>query len=164
MARDIGAIHVDIDDFYWERSDPPFRRKVAVPRRIARIRRAINGVDSWVMSGSLVSWGHDFVAAFTHAVFLELDATVRIARLKHRERERFGARISLGGDMHEAHNEFMTWASAYDTVPSGQRCRAVHVAWLASLPCAKLVLDASRPVEGLVADTQRWLASSSLTD
>ena len=47
-------------------------------------------------------------------MFLYVDTNVRIKRLQQRERDRFGDRILIGGDMHAIHEEFIDWASRYD--------------------------------------------------
>lgn len=46
-----------------------------------------------IISGSLVDWGDELMSLFTLAIRVETDITVRIDRLKKRERERFGNRI-----------------------------------------------------------------------
>jgi hypothetical protein len=61
---------------------------------------------------------------------------VRLARLRERERRRYGAAIAPGGAQHEAYEAFMAWAAGYDDgldVP--ERCRRLHEQWLAALPC-----------------------------
>ena len=104
---------------------------------------------SWVVSGALTSWGNPLVPLLDLVVFLSLDPALRMARLRAREAERWGARIQAGGDMAMGHRAFMAWAEAYDTAGLEQRSRALHDAWLADLPCPVLRLDSAAPVPTL---------------
>ena len=151
LARRLRVSHFDVDDFYWRKTDPPYRVKVPPAERVRTIRAAIGGAAEWVLSGSLVSWGGALLAEFTQAVFLELEPPLRLARLRARERRRYGGRIEPGGDLHASHRAFMDWAERYDTVTEGQRCRTVHLAWMAGLECPVTRLDAARPIDDLLA-------------
>ena len=158
LAGHLCVPHLDVDDFYWKKTEPPYRVKVPPPERVRAIRAAICDDDEWVLSGSIVSWGGPLLPTLTQAVFLELDAPLRMARLRARERERYGARIEPGGDMQAAHDAFMEWAARYDTASGGQRCRPVHLSWMARLDCPVTTLDAARPVEALL---QQLVAAST---
>ena len=153
LAARLGIAHLDVDDFYWQLTDPPYRVKNEPAQRVVAIKAALAGANSWVLSGSLVSWGEPLVRDCTHAVFLTLDPAVRMARLLEREKARHGKRIEPGGAMHNDHVAFMAWARAYDTASGGQRCLRVHQDWLRKLPCAVLTLDSSSPTENLVSAT-----------
>jgi hypothetical protein len=76
---------------------------------------------------------------------------VRLARLRARERARYGDAIGPGGALRERYERFMAWAGAYDAgleVP--ERCRRLHEAWLAALPCPVLRLEGPAPVAELL--------------
>ena len=67
---------------------------------------------------------------------------VRLERLRVREIERYGEQaIAPGGEFHRAHLEFLEWAGSYDTGGLEVRSRALHEAWLATLPCAVVKLE-----------------------
>jgi hypothetical protein len=86
---------------------------------------------------------------FTLAIFLRLDPELRMARLRAREEARYGRRIEVGGDMCQAHVEFMNWAASYDTARAPVRSLHMHEAWIEDLPCPVLRLDTSAPVNQL---------------
>jgi hypothetical protein len=90
-------------------------------------------------------------------VFLTLDPERRQARLKERERQRYGAAIEPGGARHAAFLAFMEWNARYDTAGPEMRSRAMHEAWIERLPCAVLRLDSSVPLAELVAAVERAL-------
>ncbi|MGE0001414.1 MAG: AAA family ATPase [Fimbriimonadaceae bacterium] len=149
VAGRIRGKFLDTDDFYWLPTEPPFTQKRPIPERIQMIGQAVESVEEWVLSGSLVSWGGPIERWFTLVVFLELDAEIRLQRLRDRERERYGGRIEEGGDMYDAHLAFIEWAGRYDDPGATVRSRRMHEAWLATLSCTILRLDAAAPVEKL---------------
>jgi hypothetical protein len=70
--------------------------------------------------------------------------------LKKRAFEHFGSRILPGGDMHEAHMEFLAWAARYDTAGTEQRSRALHGEWLQEVTCPVVCVDGTLPVEEML--------------
>ena len=84
---------------------------------------------------------------FPNLIRVETDTEIRIDRLKRRERERFGNRIDLGGDMYENHREFIDWAASYDRGGLDMRSKAKHDEWQKLLQCRQILLDGSLPVE-----------------
>jgi len=111
------------------------------------LKAALPADESWVISGSLLSWGLEVALYFDLVVFLYLDPEIRMARSRARERLRYGDRILPGGDMHEAHQKFMTWSRGYDDGSFGGRSRATHKAWLATLSCPVLEITDAPTVE-----------------
>lgn len=131
----------DADDYYWKRTDPPFIEAIPVEERKVLLRNAVSAGDSWVVSGTLVSWGDSIQAEFDFAIYLSVPFEERIRRLKKREAERFGARIEDGGDMHDAHLKFLDWAAQYDEGFMGGRSKAKHEAWMKTLKCPVLRIN-----------------------
>jgi hypothetical protein len=100
----------------------------------------------------LYGWG---VALITHVdliVFAVTPTPVRLERLAARERERFGDRIALGGDMHEIHVAFRDWASQYDDPDFSRRNRVWHEAWLSEQTAPVLWIDGINSAEKMAAD------------
>jgi adenylate kinase family enzyme len=142
LAGRYGHRHLDTDDFYWRRTDPPFREKRPPEERLASLRTTFQEAKRWVLSGSLCGWGDPLIPEFEVVVFLLVPTPVRLARLRAREIERYGRQaIALGGALHEAHVEFLEWAGRYDTGDPEMRSRAMHEAWLAALPCSVVRLE-----------------------
>jgi adenylate kinase family enzyme len=142
LAGRYGHRHLDTDDFYWRRTDPPFREKRPPEERLASLRMTFQEAKRWVLSGSLCGWGDPLIPEFEVVVFLLVPTPVRLARLRAREIERYGRQaIAPGGALHEAHVEFLEWAGRYDTGDPEMRSRAMHEAWLAALPCSVVRLE-----------------------
>jgi adenylate kinase family enzyme len=152
LATRYGHHHVDTDDFFWARTDPPYREQRTREERLTLLRQALRASDSWVLSGSLCGWGDSLIPAFQLVVFLIVPTPVRLARLRAREIARYGRpAIAEGGEMHRAHVEFLGWAGSYDMGGVEMRSRALHEAWLAGLPGAVLRLEGDRSVEEQLA-------------
>ncbi len=135
LAAELQYACFDTDDFYWLPSNPPFQQKRSIPERIARLDAALSNQSRWMLSGSFAGWGDVFIPYLTDVIFLTLDPSVRMARLREREVTRYGhARIAAGGELHDAHNAFMKWAALYDVSGHTQRSREQHERWLAQLP------------------------------
>lgn len=149
--------HFDSDDYYWLPTNPPFVTPRPRADRVALLQRDVASADNAAVTGSLCGWGDALMASFTLAVRLVVPTEVRVERLKKREAQRFGSRIEAGGDMYEEHIKFLKWASGYDTGDVLTRSIALHDAWDKLLPCKKIVLDGTRPVEQLLKEIMRAL-------
>jgi hypothetical protein len=133
-------------------TDPPFRTVRPREERLARLEHALDESSAWVLSGSLCGWGARLVPRFDLIVFLLVPTPVRMARLRAREEQRYGAEaIAPGGRLHRAHAGFMDWAARYDEGDVSMRSRAMHEAWLASLSSPVTRLEGDRPVSDLLA-------------
>jgi adenylate kinase family enzyme len=146
VATRLGAPFFDTDDFYWRPTAPPYQEPRDVAERVALMGTELNLTDRWVLSGSLCGWGDVFVPMFDLVVFLHAEQSVRLARLRVRERDRYGAEaLRPGGAMHGTHEAFMTWAAGYDDGGAETRSRRTHEQWLELLPpaCDVIRLDAT---------------------
>jgi adenylate kinase family enzyme len=137
-----GHRHLDTDDYYWLPTQPPFREIRPREERLAILWQALREQTRWVLSGPLCGWGDPLIAEFDLVVFLAIPARIRMARLRAREIERYGARaIAPGGELHAAHVEFLDWARRYDDGDGTIRSRALHEAWLTDLACRVIRLE-----------------------
>ncbi|WP_199533393.1 AAA family ATPase [Rhodovulum sp. 12E13] len=149
LAMRLGSQHFDADDLYWYPTDPPFRRKRPPAERRALAGELFLPRSDWVLSGAMESWAADIPRRFTLAVFLTLPQPVRRARLEARERLRHGKAADRGGAAHEEVRAFLAWADGYEHGRRPGRSLARHEAWIATLPCPVLRLDATPPPERL---------------
>ena len=148
LARHLGCPHFDTDDYFWLPTVPKFEHIRDLPERQALLGGDLARHPGWVLSGSLCGWGDLFVPRFELVIFCAVPSEVRLARLRARERERYGDEaIAPGGRFHAKYDAFMTWAASYDDGPAVQRSRRMHETWLATLPCPVLRLEDVDDVE-----------------
>ncbi len=145
VADRLNVRFFDSDDYFWERTEPPFTVPRPRDERSALLLRDVSDASRWVLSGSMIGWGDALVSSFTLAVYLRIDPEVRMQRIVARERLRYGARIEAGGDMHEQSKTFLEWARRYDTAGLEQRSAMLHEFWMKSLPCRLLRIEHDAP-------------------
>lgn len=143
LAGALGSQMFDCDDFYWMPTDPPFQDKRPIDEREALMQALFLPRADWVLSGSFTSWGSAITPRLTHVIFLSVPAGMRLARLRKRERRRYGGRIEPGGDLITQHRAFLDWAMSYDDPGFTGRSRHVHESWLKELEVPVIRLDAS---------------------
>lgn len=143
ICKKCGYYFMDTDNYFWELTDPPYAVKRPVSERIALMKNDIDKYNNVVISGSLVDWGDELIALFTFAIRVETPTDIRIERLRRREREKFGSRIQVGGDMYYNHCAFIEWAAAYDKGNLDMRSKIKHDFWQKKLHCPLLLLDGS---------------------
>lgn len=147
ISERLGYAFMDTDDFYWKPTNPPYQEARPVSERLELMKSRIAKSGDVVISGSLSGWGDDLIPLFTLAVRLFTDSAIRLERLKKREKNKFGARVEAGGDMHEEHKAFLAWAAEYDSGDRTIRSKALHDEWQKLLTCPLIVLDGSAAVE-----------------
>ena len=146
ISEKLGYFFMDTDDYFWEPTNPPYTTKRCLSNRIKLMREDIERYDNAVISGSLVDWGDELIPLFTLAIRVETATNIRLERLKIREREKFGSRIDIGGDMYDNHIKFINWAAAYDNGGMDMRSKVKHDEWEKQLICPLILVDGSRPL------------------
>lgn len=152
-----GYFFMDTDDYFWEPTNPPYTTKRKRSERIAFMKKDIGQYDNVVISGSLVDWGDEFIPLFTLAIRIETDTAIRLDRLKARERERFGSRIDIGGDMYENHRAFMDWAASYDEGGLDMRSKVKHDNWQKQFICPLIFVNGKLPAAENFEIIKRYL-------
>lgn len=143
LAGALGSQAFDCDDFYWQPTDPPFQTKRPIAEREELMQALFLPRADWVLSGSFTSWGQRITPRLTHVIFMALPAGMRLARLRRRERARYGVRIDPGNDLAAQYRTFLDWAMSYDDPGFTGRSRHVHEAWLSQLDVPVIRLDAA---------------------
>lgn len=141
IAEQLGWLWMDTDEYYWVMTEPKYQIKRTPKERLEMMIKDIREAENVVISGALTGWGDALIPFFTMTVRLVTDTEIRIERLKKREKEKFGDRILVGGDMYQHHQDFLAWAEKYDTAGTDMRSKAKHDEWQKTLPCRQLILN-----------------------
>lgn len=150
LAKKLGFNHIDVDDYYWLKTDIPFTVARKKEERVALLKDAIISKKNVIVSGAVCVWGDELINLFDYVIKLETPTPVRISRLKKREFERFGSRILEGGDMYKNHLRFIEWASIYDYGDLDVRSNSLHNHWLKKINTKKIVLNGEKDTLDLV--------------
>ena len=151
LGARLGCQHLDLDDYFWMPTTPPYRHKRDTTERLQMLLHDLHAADDVVASGSLLGWGQDAEDAFGLIVFLTVPTHLRLARIQQRGVERFGS----------ANAAFLTWASQYDEEPPRGRSLAKHESWLAERKCLVLRIAGDTSAGERVEPVARVLGTSS---
>lgn len=148
LAARLGWAHLDSDDFFWIKTEPPFQTKRETQERTDLLLAALGKSPAWVLSGSIMGWSGLEPPGFDLVIFLSLSNDIRMARLKAREEERYGAAVlEPGGSQHQESAAFLAWAAAYEEAETVGRNRIAHERWLAEQACPIVRLDSANSVQ-----------------
>jgi len=140
----------EIDDYYWEKTGPPFSRVRSRQQRIELLSSALKTHKSWVMSGSMMGWGDYLIPEIDLAIYLYLPYELRMKRLLSREKARYGNRIDEGNDMYLQHKEFIEWASKYDTAGLEMRSKKSHEEWIKLFKCKAIKIEGDIEIQEIL--------------
>lgn len=162
LGREIGKKYghtwLDVDDYFWLPTDPPFTEKRERKERIRLLLPDLEKSQKCVISGCVGTWGDALIPKFDLCLWVQTPTAIRIDRLKRREFARFGNRIRPGGDLYATHMNFIEWAASYDTADNTHRSFAMHNEWKNKLLCPLLFLDGTKPVEELIREIEPALS------
>ena len=85
--------HLDLDDFYWRKTIPPYELKVPLEERNQALQKTFKAHEDVIVSGSINTWGVEWATAFDLAIFMVMDPEKRMKRLRKREEERYGSAL-----------------------------------------------------------------------
>jgi adenylate kinase family enzyme len=155
LAAALSLPHFESDAYYHAPSDPPFQNPRSPVERYELVLHDLAQHESWILSGGIGGWQPQPELRFTSIVFLYVPTLVRIERLRRRELARFGQRICNDGDMFEAHEDFIRWASRYDTGDIEGKTLARHEAYLSEQQCQVLEFRGEFAVSEITAQVLR---------
>ena len=133
--------HLDVDDYYWKKTDPPFQVKIPLEERNENLKADFIKFENIVISGSMVSWGKEWETAFDLAIFIQLENTERMIRLKAREIDRFGEKLITDKNVQRNSKAFLEWANQYEHPNFNGRSLKTHKNYIELLNCRTLTID-----------------------
>ncbi|MDW3646533.1 MAG: AAA family ATPase [Bacteroidia bacterium] len=157
LSSKMGYTFLDADDFYWEKTDPPFTEKVPLALRSKNLQAALEAEKRAIISGSLVTWGDYWLTAFDLAIFLHLSPHIRLQRLGDRELKRYGDKLQHDPDRRANSKAFLAWAAKYDDPEFEGRSIRQHEDWIKKLSSAILRIEGDLDLEEKVRFVEKFL-------
>ncbi len=134
-------VHLDADNYYWKKTKVPFQEKVPLIERNKNLKADFQNFENIIVSGSMVSWGKEWETAFDLAIFIRLNNTERMERLKKRETERYGEKLLTDKKIKQNSIAFLEWANQYENPNFDGRSLKIHTEWIKLLSCKVLIID-----------------------
>jgi hypothetical protein len=89
LADQLAVQQLDVDDFYWMLTNPPFTTKRPPEERVNLIRQR-QGDDGWILTGSFDGWGDALIDGVDLIVFADHTGTQVMAVRRLRTWRRAG--------------------------------------------------------------------------
>jgi adenylate kinase family enzyme len=133
LAEKLAWTFLDADDYYWEKTSPPFQIKIEKEIRNNNLKKDFNSNENVIISGSLVTWSPYWNSAFDLGIFLRIPKAVRMQRLRKREAQRYGDKLMSDQEIIKQSEVFLHWASQYDNEKFEGRSISQHKYWIKSV-------------------------------
>lgn len=142
LARILNYKHMDIEDYYFHKSDVPYSNPRTREECINLILADIEKYRLFVISAVDGDFGDEITSMYDLAIFLNAPSEIRLERVKHRAYEQYGERVCIGGDMYEQELEFYDFVASRSLTPMEQ--------WKKTLACPIVRVDGTKPIEELI--------------
>lgn len=136
FSDQLQANFIEADDVYWLETSPPFVEKRPSEEREQLMMSKLESRSDVVVSGSVMGWGDRVENAFDVVIFLYVETSIRLERLRRREARLFGA----------ADPAFLDWAAQYDEGTAAGRSLGRHLEWLEKRSCRVVKLEGAKSV------------------
>lgn len=160
IAKEFGYKFIDVDDYLWKKTDPPFTVRNTNQDALEQIKKQLFDKQPAVISGSLVEIGDSLKQDISLFLYINLDRNIRVKRITDREAFRFGDRILPGGDLHKQHLDFLKWVSDYEDNPETKRSRKQHLSWLDDVSVTVLKITEELTIKELLNLVRPFIRSN----
>ena len=147
LARILQYKHMDIEDYYFVKSETPYSEARPREECIALMLDDIKKYDSFVLSAVDGNFGEKINAMYNYAVYLSAPLQIRLERVKRRSYEQFGDRVCSGGDLFEQEQKFFDFVAT--------RPLSNIEKWAETLSCPVLRVDATKAID----ENAAWIVS-----
>ena len=159
LAEALGCRWSDTDDFYWLPTATPFERKRDREEQFRLLTGTLSQDGVQIVAGSFSGWGARILPFADAVVWIVAPTSLRLKRIRERQRERFGKAILPRGTMHATHENLLREAASYDDEHGPGRSLARDAAWFEGLRCPSIRIDGTAPLEDQLSAVRSWLAA-----
>ena len=135
LSKRLSWKFLDSDEYYWEKSIPPFEKKIPLKIRNENLKVDFLKSEDVIVCGSLCTWSKFWDTAFDLGIFLWLPKEVRMLRLSNREIDRYGMNLKTNMEMNKKSIDFLEWAEKYDDESNKGASITQHLNWIKELSC-----------------------------
>jgi 8-oxo-dGTP diphosphatase len=83
LAERMGAPHFDLDDYYWQPTNPPFQRARPIPERQRLLLDALSHTRRFVLSGHMPKWDAPFLPMLELGILYDTAGLTLRSRCTH---------------------------------------------------------------------------------
>lgn len=138
LARKLNIKHLDVEDYYFEKSEIPYSKPRSKDKVIKLMLVDIENCDSFVLSAVTGDYGDKIRSMYKLGVFLSVPDDMRIERVERRSLEQYGERVLAGGDMYEQEQNFLEYVRT--------RNLSIIDEWAKTFACPLLHLDGTKAI------------------
>lgn len=152
LADKTGWIFRDIEDYYFPKTDPDYLYAVQRTEEevVNLLYEDLKRDGSFIFASVRGNHSEKTAAMFTCAVFVSVPKEIRMKRVRQRAFDKFGDRVSEGGDLYEREKAF------YDIIE--KRTDKTITDWLEVMDIPVIMVDGTKAVEVNVEIILRELA------
>jgi adenylate kinase family enzyme len=160
ISEQEGITWIDTDRYLWK--DETFTETNPIEKRRMMYRQDIANLPDYAASGSVFSWLPEGFDDRDLLVFLSVDETIRMNRLRHREIERNGRSTMRTDENGYDTNDFLEWCKTYwlEQDHGKMGTYADHAHQIERSKCPVLKLDSARPITELHATIMKHFSQS----
>jgi len=151
-------LHLDSDDYFWEKTDPPFQEARISDERNLLFETDFYSQENVVVTGSIFRWKTDYKDLFDLVVLLYIPQEIRLQRLADREISRYGNKILFDEKLNTKYKAFLAWAAEYDLEDNiTSRSLKQQKQWMEEVKCATLFLEGDLTVKERLELLQNYI-------
>ena len=134
----------DVEDYYFPKTNPdyPFAVQRSQEEVVSLLYEDLKNNDNLIFASVRGNYSEQTAAMFTLAVLVSVPKETRMKRVRKRAYDKFGDRISEGGDLHEREEAFFNMVE--------KRSDKTVTDWLETLDIPVIEIDGTQPIEDSV--------------
>lgn len=138
LARKLSIQHLDVEDYYFEKSEIPYSKPRTKDTVIKLLLIDIEKCGSFVLSAVTGDYGDKISSMYKLGIYLSVPIDIRLERVERRSLEQYGKRVLVGGDMYKQEQKFLEFIRTRDL--------SIIDGWAKTLTCPILHLDGTNEI------------------
>ena len=144
LAKEIGFHFIDNENLFFSGADE--NKPYANPKPRDEVEKLlmneVNEHDDFIFVAVKGNYGKEIIPLYKYVVLIEVPRDIRLQRVRDRSFQKFGNRMSAGGDLYEQEESFFQMVESLpeDYVEN----------WVQTLNCPIIKVDGTKPVDEIV--------------